>query len=550
MRYTKQLVFSVILVLASAFYLTAQEAIISSSYYVNDKGKGTVLVSYEIPEEFHQIDNRAFFKFSLKENSSFTLNEIVYPPTQSYGNFEGWEGTVVLQASLDNNAGDDLSSPPELEVSYQLCDEQGTCFRPQKINIIPLEGDPSLLPASSSQNPLWLFLLFAFLGGVILNIMPCVLPVLSLKALHLVGQSGDSRQKILINSLLYTAGIIFSMVVLGLIVVGIKASGTALGWGFQFQNPLFVLILTSLVFLFSLSLFEVFFINPPRKAGQAAAAQKGGYGGSFFTGIMAVLLATPCTAPLLGSALGFAFVQTGPVIILFFILIGLGLSLPFILLGFFPTVVNRLPKPGEWMNRFREFMGFLLAGTAIYLLTVLQGQLGSNFGGVLWFLLSLAMGAWLFGLGQRKGRKGRYTFFLVAFLTVTLAYTLFVDLSRQEAVTSESEDFLVFSPEKVDEIRLSGQPLFLEFSADWCATCRSNHLTVLDRDFRRDLFEEYRVVYMKGDYTLNDPVISEWLKKFERAGVPLYVYYEPGKEPQVLPEILNRSIVEKAIKGN
>ncbi|MDC7222720.1 MAG: cytochrome c biogenesis protein CcdA [Spirochaetales bacterium] len=377
--------------------------------------------------------------------------------------------------------------------------------------------------------------------------------MISLKALHLLNQSGDSRKKILINSLLYTGGILFSMIVLAVIVITIKASGTALGWGFQFQNPLFVLILTSLVFLFSLSLFELFFINPPQKAGEAASTHKGGYGGSFFTGVMAVLLATPCTAPLLGTALGFAFVQPGGIILLFFVLIGLGLSLPFILLGFFPGLVKRLPKPGEWMNRFRELMGFLLAGTAIYLLTVLYRQLGEGFTGLLWFFLSLALGAWLFGLGQRRGKPARFLFFGAALLVVIVSSLLFIDLSpreSQEVSLSRDTETIPFSPERVEQIRGEGKSLFLEFSADWCATCRSNHLTVLDRDFRRELFEEYGVVYMVGDYTLNDPVISEWLKKFHRAGVPLYIYYEQGKEPVVLPEVLNRPLLEKTIRGN
>ena len=397
--------------------LGAQEPSIESTFYIDGRGKGTVLVSYTVPSGLHQIDNRDYFTFSLDGESGFDMGEIIYPPTRSYGDFQGYEGTIVLQAELKSRERDLSPDTLSLTASYQLCDEKGTCFRPGSQTVTSMPGDVSLITRETGDS-LLLFLLFAFLGGAILNIMPCVLPVLSLKALHLVNQSGDSRRKILINSLLYTGGILFSMLILALIVISIKASGTALGWGFQFQNPLFVLILSSLVFLFSLSLFEVFFINPPGQAGNAASKSREGYAGSFFTGIMAVLLATPCTAPLLGSALGFAFVRPGGVIILFFLLIGLGLALPFILLGIFPSFIKRLPKLGEWMNRFREFMGFLLAGTAIYLLSVLHGQLGGNFPGVLWFFLFLAMGAWLFGRGQRQNRRLRVPLYLAALLLV------------------------------------------------------------------------------------------------------------------------------------
>jgi thiol:disulfide interchange protein len=548
MRYKNFLLGFLLLLIFSQ--LSAQEADISSSYYINNKGKGILLVSYEIPTGLHQIDNRDFFTFSLEKNDRYEIDQIIYPESKAYDTFQGYEGTVTLQASLFSKDKKESTTAPVITASYQLCDETGTCFRPVSLSLTSLQGDPSLMPTESS-NPVWLFLLFAFLGGIILNIMPCVLPVLSIKALHLVSQSGESRRKILIHSLLYTAGIIFSMVILAIVVVAIKASGTALGWGFQFQNPLFVLILTSLVFLFSLSLFEVFFINPPQTAGTLSSGHKG-YGGSFITGIMAVLLATPCTAPLLGSALGFAFVQSGGVIILFFILIGLGLSLPFILLGFFPSLVSKLPKPGDWMNRFREFMGFLLIGTTVYLLTVLQAQLGDNFRGVLWFMLALALGAWVLGLGQGRSKRSRYLFFTAALLIPLVSYPFFIDLNpkAKTSLMEKDEEKVPFSPEKVQEIQNDGTPLFLEFTADWCATCRSNHLTVLDREYRRELFEEFGVVYMSGDYTLNDPVISEWLRRFNRAGVPLYVYYEPGKEPVVLPEVLTRSLLEKTIRGN
>jgi thiol:disulfide interchange protein len=532
---------------------------IDSFFESNQKGQAVIEVNYSIPSNLHQIDNRDFFKFTV-DSEDWELIRIIYPDPVDYGDFTGWEGEISLKGEL-RFKGDrsDLESISEISIKafYQLCDDKGICLRPEQRELDSqisqgLLGQDSSL--SSTGKGVLLFLLFAFLGGIILNIMPCVLPVLSIKAMHLIQQSGDNKKKILLNSFSYAGGILFSMLILGGLVMAIKASGTLLGWGFQFQNPPFVLILTSLVLLFGLSLFEVFFINPPQAAGKVAGKQNShGYLGSFVTGIMAVLLATPCTAPLLGSALGFAFSQSGGIILVFFSLIGLGLALPFILLGFFPAIVNKLPKPGEWMNRFREIMGFLLMGTVIYLLTILHGQLGSGFRGIMWFLLILSFSAWLYGRSQRSGRRLRIIFLALSLLIAGTGGVIFIDLNNSDTALGQAQNIykekITFSPELVEQYRSAGQPLFLEFSADWCATCRTNHLTVLDRDFRRDLFSEQGIVYMVGDYTRNDPVISQWLADFERAGVPLYVYYAPGKEPVVLPEILTRSILEKAIQS-
>jgi thiol:disulfide interchange protein len=563
----KKAVSIIILVLMPLLLLGAQsfnsasmaQVDINSFFESNQKGQAVIEVNYSIPSNLHQIDNRDFFKFTV-DSEDWELIRIIYPGPVDYGDFTGWEGEISLKGEL-RFKGDrsDLESISEISIKafYQLCDDKGICLRPEQRELDSqisqgLLGQDSSL--SSTGKGVLLFLLFAFLGGIILNIMPCVLPVLSIKAMHLIQQSGDNKKKILLNSFSYAGGILFSMLILGGLVMAIKASGTLLGWGFQFQNPPFVLILTSLVLLFGLSLFEVFFINPPQAAGKVAGKQNShGYLGSFVTGIMAVLLATPCTAPLLGSALGFAFSQSGGIILVFFSLIGLGLALPFILLGFFPAIVNKLPKPGEWMNRFREIMGFLLMGTVIYLLTILHGQLGSGFRGIMWFLLILSFSAWLYGRSQRSGRRLRIIFLALSLLIAGTGGVIFIDLNNSDTALGQAQNIdkekITFSPELVEQYRSAGQPLFLEFSADWCATCRTNHLTVLDRDFRRDLFSEQGIVYMVGDYTRNDPVISQWLADFERAGVPLYVYYAPGKEPVVLPEILTRSILEKAIQS-
>lgn len=562
MKYRNRFLFALLLVswifpVAAQNLLPLEEREVQTEalYRINSEGTGVIHVTFTLPEGLHQIDDRDFFKLTL-DDPHWEMGEVIYPPSRDYGSFVGWEGEISLEAPL-RFVGKGEQTVPGVRAHYQLCDDKGICRRPETEVLEPIFSEALNLSPSEGggkqKGGKALFLLFAFLGGLLLNIMPCVLPVLFLKALHLVEHSGDSRRKIFFNSLSYALGILTSLLILGGVVIAIKASGTFLGWGFQFQNPVFVVILTSLILLFSLSLFEVFFINPPQGAGKLAGNQKNrGYGGSFVTGIVAVLLATPCTAPLLGTALGFAFSQSGGLILLFFSLIGVGFSFPYILLGIFPGVVKKLPRPGEWMNRFREIMGFLLMGTVVYLLTILHGQLGADFKGVLWFLLFLSLTAWLLGQSQRTVKIKRTVLMTAALVILLAGAFLFLPRDRTTVgnVTSLSkgEDSLPFSPEAVGEIRKEGKPLFLEFTADWCSTCRTNHLTVLDRPFRKDLFEEAGVVYMIGDYTLNDPIIGQWLSDYGRVGVPFYLYFPPGEEGVILPEVLTRGILERTIR--
>lgn len=251
--------------------------------------------------------------------------------------------------------------------------------------------------ASGAPLTLWVALLFAFIGGIILNVMPCVLPVLSLKALSLVEGSRKEPGEMLKGALAYTGGVLVCFAILAGLVIGLKSAGELVGWGFQFQNWKFVLALVAMVWLFALSLFEVFVISLPGQAAAAEASQKSGHWGSFLSGAVAVLLATPCTAPFLGSALGYAFSQPAPLILLFFLMIGLGLALPFLVLGFFPGATRWIPRPGNWMTVFREIMAFLLVATVVWLLDILHSLVGAGLLPVLWYLLLLALAAWIYG---------------------------------------------------------------------------------------------------------------------------------------------------------
>ena len=337
-------------------------------------------------------------------------------------------------------------------------------------------------------------------------------------------------------------------------VIILKATGQLVGWGFQFQNPLFVISLITIIFVFALSLFDVFIINAPGMNRMAEASNRKGWTGSFFNGIFAVLLATPCTAPFLGTALGFAFSQTPFFILSSFAAIGIGFALPFILIGIWPKLIQSLPKPGPWMDTFKEIMGFLLFGTVLYLFSSLRFQISSdaqfNF---LIFLTLVAFISWIYGKLSKPGSK-----FPSAFLALVISLALigisayyFIDTDQSSAGDSASvirEGWEEFDPSAIEQYRAEGKGIFLVFGAKWCSVCKLNESRVLFTDRGDSFFDERSVIRMKGDYTNKDPVIDEWIRKFGKAGVPVYVYYPPdGSDYIMFPEILTFSVLEENI---
>jgi thiol:disulfide interchange protein DsbD len=399
------------------------------------------------------------------------------------------------------------------------------------------------------------FLLFGFIGGMILNLMPCVLPVISLKIFGFIQQAGQSRQKILRSGIAFTVGIFAWFIGLALLLIALKTAGRDVTWGgFQFTNAYFVLVLSVIVLVFALNLFGVFEISLPQSMtrGLLSTTERKDDLGSFFQGVFATVLATPCTAPFLGTALGFAFSQSAVIILAIFIAIGAGMSAPYLLLSAQPGWLRFLPKPGPWMAHVKQFMGFLLLATLLFLLYVLGAQRGLE--GAIWascFLLVISLVCWMKGafvVPTASALKRALVLALMLLLVLGSGIYFIGDKFHSANMASAGSrlpgDWQAFTPERLQAELEQGRSVFVDFTAAWCLTCKFNEANVLESADVREAFQRHAIVKMKADWTNGDPVITKLLQQFGRPGVPLYVLY-PGKnaEPVVFPELLTKSIV-------
>lgn len=404
--------------------------------------------------------------------------------------------------------------------------------------------------ASGGILNMLLMLGFAFIGGLILNVMPCVLPVLTLKIYGLVEQKTDSTKDRITEGVAYTAGIVMSFLALAGVLIGLQyATGMQAGWGFMMQNPLYVGVLGVIVFAFGLSMLGVFEI--PVIGGNAAseAGYKEGIAGYFLTGVFAVLLATPCSAPFLGPAMGFAFSQPPALLALFMVMVGLGLASPFLLIAFVPAFYKIMPQPGPWMETFKQLMGFTLIGTAIWLVYVLAGQISQDaLLGYVAFSVFVGMGAWIFGhFGGLAASLGRQAAALGVALVVMIAggyffvdAPMFLGLSEEGLVAKKdstdehgipwkiltedrSAHLLARYREAQADGEFDGQAVFIDFTADWCLSCKANEKTFIDTKAVEDTIRELNVAPIRADWTRRDDMIGSWLSCYETAGVPYYL---------------------------
>jgi thiol:disulfide interchange protein len=429
----------------------------------------------------------------------------------------------------------------------------------------PSVASTATAPALPSQ-PIWRMLIYAFIGGLILNLMPCVLPVIALKILGFVSEARSEPRRVRKLGLVYTLGVLISFLALAGIVIGVKAAGHHAGWGMQFSSPVFIVCLTTLVTLVALNLFGVFEVTLGGRALDTAGglAAKHGAAGAFFNGVLATVLATPCTAPFLGAALGFAFSQSAATIILIFLTVGLGLASPYILLSWNPAWLKFLPKPGAWMEKFKIAMGFPMLATSVWLFNVAASSYGKN---VLWlgiFLVVVAFAAWIFGEFFQRGRKHKTTAAIVTLILLAGGYAFalekeldwrapFVETGSTGLLKESADgiDWRRWSPEAVAQARAAGQPVLVDFTADWCLTCQVNKKIAIEIPSVRAKLKAINAVALVGDYTHFPDAITTELNRYNRAGVPLVLVYpkNPDAQPIVLPEVLTPEIVLNALNG-
>ncbi|RSZ60840.1 thiol:disulfide interchange protein [Massilia atriviolacea] len=401
-------------------------------------------------------------------------------------------------------------------------------------------------------------LLLAFAGGIVLNLMPCVFPVLSIKALGLLKHSDLSGAQKRMQGVAYTAGVLASFSLLALALIVIKSLGAQVGWGFQFQSPYFVLGVAYLIFVVGLSLSGVFALAGPANLG-AGLAERQGYSGSFFTGVLATIVATPCTAPFMGAALGFALTQPPLVLWLVFLSLGLGLALPYMLVSAWPALHRVLPKPGLWMERLKQALAFPMYAAAVWLVWVLAQQAGVNSVPVaLGGMTVLALIAWLFDSTRNTSGRARLAAngVLLAGMLITVgisfqAVGVLAAVPAQLAQGGAGQEWEAYSPPRLAELRQQGKPVFVNLTAAWCITCLVNEKVALSQPAFKALLREEGITYLKGDWTNQDARISALLKEYGRSGVPLYLFYPSGtgSEAQVLPQILTHDIVSSALRS-
>jgi len=406
----------------------------------------------------------------------------------------------------------------------------------------------------NSAMPIATVFLFALLGGVILNLMPCVFPILSLKVLSLAVRGDTSLREQRLHGLAYAAGVILAFLSLAVVLLTLQATGAAIGWGFHLQKPWFVGALVFLFFVMGLSMSGVVEFGTSIMGVGGQLQEKEGYSGSFFTGVLASVVASPCTAPFMGAALGFAFTQSMPVALTVFFALGFGMSLPFLVLSFVPALARLMPRPGAWMLTFKQILAFPLYATVVWLLWVLGQQTSIDaMALVIAACVLLAFAAWLYQYRHSHAGFWRHASMLLILLCLAASFSVLRSpLLVARTVSTEvgsSENYEVYSAARLAALRAEGKPVFVNMTAAWCITCLVNERIALSADEVTVAMAEKGIIYLKGDWTNNDPEITAVLKQYETSGVPLYLMFPADalKPAEKLPQILTEGILIDAM---
>jgi thiol:disulfide interchange protein DsbD len=540
----------------------------------------SILARWTMPKGYYLYRDKSSVK--LASGDGVALGAPAWPEgkrhtDEHFGTVEVYFDEVELPIPLKRESG--VAQAVEIDADYQGCQDNGICY-PEMTKRVRVEmpaatadelaaADASFVPMAraagnapgADENALrtsppargvgglFAALLFALLGGLVLNLMPCVLPVLSLKVLG-VAQSGESATKARRHALIYTAGVLCAFAAVGLGVIALRTAGQALGWGFQLQQPVFVATLVYVLFAIGLSLSGVFSIGAGFAGVGQGLSSKSGAAGDFFTGVLAVVVASPCTAPFMGSALAFAFGASSLVALLVFLALGLGLALPFLAIGFVPALASRLPKPGAWMETLKQLLAFPMYLTGAWLVWVLGYQRGVDaIGWVLIGAIVLALGLWWWERHRYTGGPLQRALAIALVVLALLPIIPIAHLAAPAAAHASASDAVPYSAEKLASLRAEGRAVFVDVGADWCVTCKVNEKAVLDTDAFRDLLARSNAVLMTADWTNVDPAITAFLQQYKAVGVPLYVVFRAGESGpgHALPTVLTQAIVEEAL---
>ena len=391
----------------------------------------------------------------------------------------------------------------------------------------------------------------AFLGGIILNLMPCVFPVLFLKGLALVNSGSEERHRLRAHGLVYTAGIVVSFWALVGVLLALRAAGARLGWGFQFQSPIFLSLMACLLFFLGLSLAGQFEIGLSLTSAGGSLAAKQGYTGSFFTGVLAVIVATPCTAPFMGAAIGYALAAPAVVTFAVFTALAIGLAAPYLALTLQPSWTRVLPRPGAWMEVLRQAVSVPIFGTVIWMAWVVANAYGATMlAALLVCFLLLAIAGWFLGRWPAKGWSTAFAGLIAVCVIGLSVYSgrSLAQAPRAAAANAQSGDWQPWSEAAVAQYEAAGRPVFVDFTASWCLSCQVNERVALSQPQVRKALADANVVLMRADWTQHDDAIAQELERLGRNGVPTYALYVPGQSsPRLLPEALTPGIVTDAV---
>lgn len=607
-NHAKMLIILITLTLASLL-LGAQSVKFSLDKSALKPGdKGVLRATLSIPEGKKQshdpkeAENPYFYL--MGEHPSLSFGKLIYPKADKISEDGMWEYYKSLTLSLPFSVKPTAKAGKaeiRADVTYGLCHAtSGFCDPPEDVSgkitleIMPVEeavvtpdapvsSDTEIIPepdsaevlelttteataetqappADTSTKSIIFYMLMAILGGIVLNATPCVLPILPIRAMSMINQAQKDVTKLFLHTMIYTLGVLLSFGSIAAVFVIARLSGVNLTYGFLNQSLTYNLIMLSIIFVFGLSLLGVWVMNPPGQNTASKATSQKGYAGSFFWGVFAFLMGFSCMGPFMGPALEVAVRLSSPLLVVFFLLIGLGFALPFVLISMYPKALKWIPKPGEWMNIFKELMGFVLMLLVFKYFSTLWGltRSGAYLLSVSHYVIFLGFAAWLYGRFVRMEHSKAVQFIFTILTIAVIAWAAYSYLPFKEEVKAvqatgdlmpaDHEGWYVFSPQLLEKQLAEGKPVFLDIGADWCANCKVNERKVLHQDDIMQEFAAKGVVLLKGDFTRKDPVLLDWIQKGGSIGVPFNVLYIPGKEPIKMSELFSKSDLRKALE--